>query len=332
MRHTRSEWSRANSSYYNESDAGTIKSQLESISKELDDERKKTKNVISKQTEELEEYKRQREDGLTQHRKMVARMEELQGELEQTIKRIETLQRGGGGYGARANRPMNFGGSQGSRNSSKDSRNYSNGRQPFYRSPFDRDDSRGRSTSNTKSAGSGKRVATNTYRPPPMRTANPPTRVSPVRSSGYGPQQQPKNNRVSPNRVPVGKPSPSRYANVQSRLYQGTTASLDKRIPSKPEPRQASLPRDAPVRPTRSTERRASPAQQQSTVKPVEKMPPRVRPVKPVVKVEPSTNKENARNNSAAKRVVIPEEIDSQDIDAKLNRLQDLLKMAKSNM
>lgn len=62
MRHTRSEWSRANSSYYNHSDAGTVRSQLDSISKELDDEKKKTKNVISKQVEELEEYKKQRED------------------------------------------------------------------------------------------------------------------------------------------------------------------------------------------------------------------------------------------------------------------------------
>ena len=128
MRLTRSEWSQANSSYYNASDAVSVRSQLDTINKELEDERKKTKNVISKQTEELEEYKKRREDGITQQKKMLARMDELQGELEQTIKRIETLQRGGSGYGARANRGMNFSGSQGSRNSSKDSRNNSYGR------------------------------------------------------------------------------------------------------------------------------------------------------------------------------------------------------------
>ena len=61
---------------------------------------------------------------------MQARMAELQNELEQTIKRIEQIQRGNGGYGARANRVMNFGGvaSNGSKNSSKDSRNNSNSR------------------------------------------------------------------------------------------------------------------------------------------------------------------------------------------------------------
>ena len=57
---------------------------------------------------------------------MRAKMAELQNELEQTIKRIETIQRGGGGYGARANRGMNFGGSNGSRNSSVGSNKRSN--------------------------------------------------------------------------------------------------------------------------------------------------------------------------------------------------------------
>ena len=54
-------------------------------------------------------------------------MTELQSELEQTIKRIEQIQRGGGGYGARANRQMNFVGNSGSRNSSLNSNNKSNG-------------------------------------------------------------------------------------------------------------------------------------------------------------------------------------------------------------
>lgn len=35
-------------------------------------------------------------------------MAELQNELDQTIKRIEQIQRGGGGFGARANARMNF--------------------------------------------------------------------------------------------------------------------------------------------------------------------------------------------------------------------------------
>ena len=60
---------------------------------------------------------------------MKQRMVELQNELEQTIKRIEQVQRGGGGFGARANARMNFsGGSNASRNSSNASggRNISN--------------------------------------------------------------------------------------------------------------------------------------------------------------------------------------------------------------
>lgn len=256
---------------------------------------------------------------------------------------------------------MNFSGSQGSRNSSKDSRNNSYGRQPLHKSPFDRDGSRGRSTSNTKSTGSvnrNQKLPTN-YKPPHMRPNNSGTRVSPVRSSGYGPQQPPKNNRVSPNSTALQaqKPSPSRYANIQSRLYQGTTASQEKRISPRPEPRNSSLPRDQPVRPIqRSTERRASPAQQQVRADPRQmeatKMPPRVRQVatKPLSKNETrpetrheSVNKENTkagvRANSRgpveqAKRPIIPtgEDIDGQDIEQKLNRLQDLLKMAKGSV
>ena len=58
---------------------------------------------------------------------MKARMNALQSELEQTIKRIEQIQRGGNGFGARANARLNFSGnSQGSRNSSNASRGNSN--------------------------------------------------------------------------------------------------------------------------------------------------------------------------------------------------------------
>ena len=54
-------------------------------------------------------------------------MIELQNELEQTIKRIENVQRGGGGFGARANARMNFNGnSNASRNSSNASGNARN--------------------------------------------------------------------------------------------------------------------------------------------------------------------------------------------------------------
>ena len=57
---------------------------------------------------------------------MRSRLERLQTELENTNKRIEQIQRGSG-YGARANRVMNFGSdySGGSRNSSNRRQEYS---------------------------------------------------------------------------------------------------------------------------------------------------------------------------------------------------------------
>ena len=46
MKLTRSEWSRGNSTYYNQSDTGTIKTQLDTITQELEDEKKKTDTVL----------------------------------------------------------------------------------------------------------------------------------------------------------------------------------------------------------------------------------------------------------------------------------------------
>ena len=77
LRHTRSEWSNANSSYYKASDAGTVKTQLEGITQELEEEQKKSEKVIGKQIEELEEVKTRRDDNSAQQKKMLARMGEL---------------------------------------------------------------------------------------------------------------------------------------------------------------------------------------------------------------------------------------------------------------
>ena len=189
---------------------------------------------------------------------MRTRMTELQSELEQTIKRIEQIQRGGGGYGARANRVMNFaGGSNGSRNSSLGSNNRSNNSQnrgnryqnnsnpnrplPSYMRPkgqnsSDRYGSGQRNISGNRSGSYNRneRYLPRNYQPPHLRGSNNSgTRVSPgrqgpqpngIRSSGYGQQQ---NNRISPNRpgqLPGQQsrksPGSRRYANVQSRLYQ----------------------------------------------------------------------------------------------------------------
>ena len=134
-------------------------------------------------------------------------MAELQSELEQTIRRIENIQRGGNGYGARANRAMNFGGSQGSRGSSNNSRTNSNTRQPSYQSKpyqrpsYDRSGSGGRNNSLTRSGGSQKKdkYLPGNYKPPHMRSGSN-TRVSPVRSSGYGPQPAKSQPRISPAR------------------------------------------------------------------------------------------------------------------------------------
>jgi hypothetical protein len=66
-------------------------------------------------------------------------------------------------------------------------------------------------------------------------------------------------------------------------------------------------------------------------------MPPRIakpiaaRPAKP----ESVLNKENTKitkTKTEAKRTMIPDDIEEQDIDAKLNRLTDLLKMAKGSV
>lgn len=66
MRGSRSSWSQNNSTYYNQSEASTVKSQLDTITRELDDERKKCDSVIGKQLDELEEVKKQREEGAIQ--------------------------------------------------------------------------------------------------------------------------------------------------------------------------------------------------------------------------------------------------------------------------
>ena len=91
MRASKTEWSQTSSNYFNQSDASTVKSQLDTITKELEDERKKVTTVISKQQQELEEVKSKREESENHQKKMIARMNELQSELEQTIKRIEMI-------------------------------------------------------------------------------------------------------------------------------------------------------------------------------------------------------------------------------------------------
>ena len=115
-----------NQSVTNQSEAESVRTQLDGLNQTLDEERNKNATVLSEQQKELEEAKKKADEGQDQGAKMRARMSELQNELEQTIKRIETIQRGGGGYGARANRGMNFSGSNGSRNSSVGSNNRSN--------------------------------------------------------------------------------------------------------------------------------------------------------------------------------------------------------------
>ena len=216
-----------NQSMTNQSEAESVRTQLDGLNQTLEEERNKSSTVLSEQVKELEEAKKKTEEGQDQAAKMRARMAELQNELEQTIKRIETIQRGGGGYGARANRGMNFAGSNGSRNSSVGSNNRSNNsqtrqnRQPYnanrpvpsYMRPkgqnsSDRFGSGQRNASGNRSGSHDRNTAKylpRNYQPPHLRNSNnSATRVSPgrqggqqVRSSGYG---QP-NSRVSPNRA-----------------------------------------------------------------------------------------------------------------------------------
>lgn len=186
------------------SDAESVRTQLDALTQTLEEERTKSNNVISEQINELEEAKKKSMEGQEQALKMRTRMVELQSELEQTIKRIEQIQRGGGGYGARANRQMNFGGS-GSRNSSLNSNTRSNNSQPrvnryannnnqnrpvpSYMRPkgqnsSDRYGSGARNTSGNRSGSYNRneRFVPKNYVPPHLRgSGNSGTRVSPAR-------------------------------------------------------------------------------------------------------------------------------------------------------
>ena len=66
MRGTKSSWSNVNSTYYNQSEASTVKSQLDTITTELENERKKCDQVLIKQLYELEEVKKQHEESALQ--------------------------------------------------------------------------------------------------------------------------------------------------------------------------------------------------------------------------------------------------------------------------
>ena len=200
----------------------------------LEKEQKKSTEIISKQVQEAEEARKKVEEGEEQQNKMKARMNALQSELEQTIKRIEQIQRGGGGFGARANARLNFSGnSQGSRNSSNLSRGNSNSSAnkinrfyaPKIPAPRSQTKSLDRAGSGAARSISNKasRFLPQNYKPPHLR-GNSNIRVSPnrpngVSSSGYGPS-----NRASPNlRQPLAanrkSPGSRLYENVQSKLH-----------------------------------------------------------------------------------------------------------------
>jgi len=77
-----------------QADAEAIKRQLDEINFRLEQERKDTGTIIKEQESELERAKKELEERRDGERKLKARIKELEGELEQTIKRIDQLQRG----------------------------------------------------------------------------------------------------------------------------------------------------------------------------------------------------------------------------------------------
>ncbi|CDW82093.1 UNKNOWN [Stylonychia lemnae] len=110
------------------SDMDHVKRQLEDVSHQLEQERSTTGSMIDRQDKEIEECKKELEDQRENEKKLKARQKELQDELDQTLKRIEQLQRGVstpvrrrpvGGYGT-------TGSGNGSKNASPYSRNSSN--------------------------------------------------------------------------------------------------------------------------------------------------------------------------------------------------------------
>ena len=64
------------------SEAETVRSQLLDLTAQLEQDQAHSSDIISKQTEELEEAKKKVEEGSEQQRKMKARMADLQNELE----------------------------------------------------------------------------------------------------------------------------------------------------------------------------------------------------------------------------------------------------------
>ena len=72
-----------------QSDAESVKTQLDNLNARLTDEKKNTEKMLDEQNTELEEAKKKASEGQEQRSKMQTRMTELQNELEQTIKRIE---------------------------------------------------------------------------------------------------------------------------------------------------------------------------------------------------------------------------------------------------
>lgn len=169
------------------------------------------------------------ESSETNDAKQRVRMSELQEELAQTIKRIETLQRGGGGFGSgrgltnnnsgnrrgygssnrnqntSANRISPYGGSKNSRNSSTGAQNVNKYGQnqnkplPSYMKPTGANTrSNERSGSYAKKSSPASRLPAN-YKPPHLRNnytgvANAANRVSPG-----APRVGVNNSRTSPN-------------------------------------------------------------------------------------------------------------------------------------
>lgn len=81
-----------------ETENDKLKSQLGNLKRKFDEEKAQTENVTGKQSQDFEQMEKEIQDAIENENKQRARMSELQEELQQTIKRIEQLQRGAGGF------------------------------------------------------------------------------------------------------------------------------------------------------------------------------------------------------------------------------------------
>ena len=161
---------------------------------ELERERKTTGSVIEKQEKEIQDCKSELDQHRENEKKLKARAKELQDELDQTLRRIEQLQRGQSTPLRR--KPVTLGGSRNaspySRNSSGAKKTSTPGGSQAKSTVYSRLNQIGKQTSSTRVAANGVKTqsptgynrGSGTYKPPQQRTGSNNARQSPMNRFG----------------------------------------------------------------------------------------------------------------------------------------------------